>query len=277
MSGGARCCFGFMVFIAQILLHGVVGLVLFWVIQYHSKADKPWPFSWKVDPELEFNLHPFLMIMGFIYFMGQAMLMYRTCRCCRRIWSKLLHTTFHLLAAPCIAIGFVAVYDYHNDRRDKFGNPDPIPHFYSIHSWMGLTTMGLFALQFLVGFFSFLLLLCCESATASFRAALVPIHSTFGITTFVMAVATACAGLTEKAFFSLSSIQEPDQYDYYADEKPTLYKGIGDLYDELPNEAIIVNTIGAALVGLAILMPCILKCDAFRKGLENEADESDIE
>merc|ERR1712203_1199103 len=76
---------------------------------------------------------------------------------------------------------------------------------YSIHSWMGLTTMGLFALQFIVGFFSFLLLLCCESATASFRAALVPIHSTFGITTFVMAIATACTGLTEKAFFSLSS------------------------------------------------------------------------
>ena len=58
-------------------------------------------------------------------------------------------------------------------------------------------------MQFVVGFFSFLLLLCCESATASFRAALVPIHSTFGITTFVMAVATACSGLTEKAFFTL--------------------------------------------------------------------------
>jgi hypothetical protein len=57
-----------------------------------------------------------------------------------------------------------------------------------------------------VGFFSFLLLLCCESATASFRANLVPIHSTFGITTFVMAVATACAGLTEKAFFTLRYI-----------------------------------------------------------------------
>lgn len=72
MSGGSRCCFGFMVFIAQILLHGVVGLVLFWVIQYHSKPDKAWPFSWKTDPELEFNLHPFLMIMGFIYFTGQG-------------------------------------------------------------------------------------------------------------------------------------------------------------------------------------------------------------
>merc|ERR1739838_1244506 len=96
-------------------------------------------------------------------------------------------------------------YDYKNDQvNDKNNSPDPIPHFYSIHSWMGLTTMGLFALQFIVGFFSFLLLLCCESATASFRAALVPIHSTFGITTFVMAVATACSGLTEKAFFTLS-------------------------------------------------------------------------
>lgn len=57
--------------------------------------------------------------------------------------------------------------------------------------------------QFVAGFFSFLLLLCCESATASFRASLVPIHATFGIATFVLAIATACAGLTEKAFFSL--------------------------------------------------------------------------
>ena len=56
-----------------------------------------------------------------------------------------------------------------------------------------------------------------------------------------------------------------------------VYKGIADLYTELPNEAIIVNTIAAALIGLAILLPCILKCDAFRKGLENEVDDSDIE
>jgi hypothetical protein len=72
MSGGARCCFGFLVFIAQILLHGVLGLVLFWVINFHSKEGKPWPFSWRDDPELEFNLHPVLMIAGFIYFMGQG-------------------------------------------------------------------------------------------------------------------------------------------------------------------------------------------------------------
>jgi len=54
-----------------------------------------------------------------------------------------------------------------------------------------------------VGFFSFLLLLCCEQATASFRASLVPVHSTFGILTLLLGVATACVGLTQKAFFSL--------------------------------------------------------------------------
>ena len=71
MSGGARCCFGFLTFLAQILLHGVVGLVLFWVIAYHSK-DNVGPFSFRTDPELEWNLHPVLMILGFIYFMGQG-------------------------------------------------------------------------------------------------------------------------------------------------------------------------------------------------------------
>ena len=73
-------------------------------------------------------------------------------------------------------------------------------------------------------------------------------------------------------FFS-SIKTEPDEYEYDFESKPTLFKGIGDLYEELPNEAIILNTIGAALVGLAILMPCILKCDAFKKGLQPEAGE----
>ena len=77
MSGGARCCFGFLVAMAQILLHGVVGLVLFWVFKYHSddNEDNPWPFSWRTNYKLEFNLHPVLMILGFIYFMGQGTLM----------------------------------------------------------------------------------------------------------------------------------------------------------------------------------------------------------
>ena len=74
MTGGARCCFGFLVLIAQILLHGVLGLVWFWIVHYHSDEKATWgAFAWRDNPELEFNLHPVLMITGFIYFSGQCM------------------------------------------------------------------------------------------------------------------------------------------------------------------------------------------------------------
>jgi len=233
MTAGARCCFGLLILIAQILLNGVMALCLYWVIQYRSNAEGK-TFAWKDDPDLEFNLHPVLMIAGFIYFMGQAMLMYRTCRCCRRIWNKLLHTVFHILSIPCIAIAFIAVLDSHNLRTVN-GEPAPIPNFYSLHSWIGLAAMGLFALQFMVGFFSFLLLLCCESATASFRASLVPIHSTFG-------------------------------------NKVIL--GIGDQYSDRPEEAYVINAMGAAMILLAVLIPWILRCPAFKKGLVREGKVS---
>ena len=142
------------------------------------------------------------------------MIISRTGSCCRRIYTKLLHSMFHLLAVPCIALGFIAVWDFKSLRTN------PFPHFYSIHSWLGLGTMGLyalqvtkeytdmkhhknnFALQLLVGLFSFLALLACESGTARFRAGLVPIHAIMGTVTFIMALATAICGLMERAFLS---------------------------------------------------------------------------
>jgi len=155
--------------------------------------------------------------------------------------------------------------------NDKNNTPDPQPHFYSIHSWMGLTTMGLFALQFIVGFFSFLLLLCCESATASFRAALVPIHSTFGITTFVMAIATACTGLTEKAFLNLSYS--------YSQWVPMFMSKVTNQFepnnalqplssdrntDDIMWESMTINILAAALVGLVVVMPILVLHPKFR-------------
>lgn len=43
------------------------------------------------------------------------------------------------LAIACIAIGFLTIWDCHELAK--------IPHFYSLHAWLGLTTMGLFAIQ----------------------------------------------------------------------------------------------------------------------------------
>jgi cytochrome b-561 len=104
--------------------------------------------------------------------------------------------------------------------------------------------MGLFAIQFVIGFFSFLILLCCEGATAACRASLVPTHATFGLITFVMACATCMAGLTEKALFAL---------------KTTNY------VNWTSNEAIIINALGVVIAAAAISIVFTLSVPSVRK------------
>lgn len=99
----------------------------------------------KLARTILFNNHSNLFV---IYI---AILLYRLCRCLKHIYAKLAHTFFHALAIPCIVIGFLAVFDSHN-----LAEP-PLPNFYSLHSWLGLVTMGLFVLQFVFGFFTYVL------------------------------------------------------------------------------------------------------------------------
>merc|ERR1711997_1438766 len=89
-------------------------------------------------------LDPFLPCNAlYLYLCFSGMLVYRTCTCCRRIYAKLVHSLLHLLAVPCIVIAFLAVWDYHALAPKPIG---PIPHFYSVHSWLGLAAMALFSL-----------------------------------------------------------------------------------------------------------------------------------
>lgn len=148
-----------------------------------------------------------------------AILLYRICRCCSHLVVKLCHTFFHACSIPCIVIGFMTVWDSHNQQN--------IPNFYSLHSWLGLITMGLFAFQFVLGFFrydvtkefnykkhdtkywftySFLVLLCCDNATHKFRSIMVPIHASLGLATFMLAVAAGVTGLTQKAIMDLGLV-----------------------------------------------------------------------
>ena len=75
-SLGTRCCYGFLYAVTQIFLHAPVALILYWIIQYkqHGKGK---PFAWRggennSELELTWNLHPFLMVTGLVYFMGQG-------------------------------------------------------------------------------------------------------------------------------------------------------------------------------------------------------------
>ncbi|XP_045491233.1 plasma membrane ascorbate-dependent reductase CYBRD1-like isoform X5 [Colias croceus] len=222
------CEYALVITLATILLIGVSALTVFWMVYYREG------YGWADDiPEKQFNLHPTLSIAGFITFCGFSVLLFRICRCFRRIYVKLLHAIFHALAFPCIVISFLAVLDFHNKKG--------INNFYSLHSWIGFVAMGLFGLQYAVGFFSFLLLLICSKGTASFRASLVPVHAAFGVLTFVLGVCACLTGLTEKALFTLGN-------------STILGEFRSETYSTLPPEGIVINAIGISVVAVAILV-----------------------
>lgn len=73
------------------------------------------------------------------------------------------------------------------------------------------------SLQFTLGLFTFVVLLCCRTATSACRLrCFAPIHATLGLCTFTLAIATCLTGLQQRAdssifghdgfvFYSLSS------------------------------------------------------------------------
>lgn len=70
-----------------------------------------------------------------------AMLLYRAARGTKKRALKLGHAFIHFLVFIFTVIALQAVFDSHN-----LANP-PIPNLYSLHSWVGLTTVILFACQ----------------------------------------------------------------------------------------------------------------------------------
>lgn len=56
-----------------------------------------------------------------------------------KLIMKFIHAGFNLAAFICATISFVAVFDFHNAAK--------IPNMYSLHSWLGLAALILFALQ----------------------------------------------------------------------------------------------------------------------------------
>ncbi|CAO1423674.1 unnamed protein product [Diamesa serratosioi] len=219
---GSWCEYIFVVVLSSILLLAALVLTVFWVIYYREGFSLD-------DPKKQFNFHPVLMVGGYITLSGFSILLYRICRCCSHLVVKLCHTFFHACSIPCIVIGFMTVWDSHNQQN--------IPNFYSLHSWLGLITMGLFAFQFVLGFFSFLVLLCCDNATHKFRSIMVPIHASLGLATFMLAVAAGVTGLTQKAIMDL---------------------GITN-YSTMIEEGVIMNAIGVILIGLGIIIPFAIR------------------
>lgn len=78
------------------------------------------------------------------------MLIYRTQRNIRKQKLKLIHASLMLLTIALVVISLVAVFDSHNL------NVKPIPNMYSLHSWIGLTSIILFCCQVFLIIFLYL-------------------------------------------------------------------------------------------------------------------------
>ncbi|XP_045113314.1 transmembrane ascorbate-dependent reductase CYB561-like [Portunus trituberculatus] len=144
-------------------------------------------FGWTASPDLQFNWHPFLMVLGLVLLYANGALIYRGFRSERKRKLKVVHAVVMVGALVCAVVGLVAVFAFHNTK--KFAN------MHSLHSWIGLATVVLFACQWLAGLLTFLF----PGLRSSLRAAYLPIHQFFGMFIFAGAVTSSLIGLSEKA------------------------------------------------------------------------------
>lgn len=190
---------------------GSIILVLFWILYFQHG------FAWQSLPRVQFNWHPLLMVIGMVFFYGQAMLIYRTGRNHQKKNVKLVHMSLNLLAFILAVIALKAVFDSHNLTGTA--------NMYTLHSWVGMATVVVFALQFLAGFVTFLY----PGLSPSIRKALLPTHVAFGTGCFVGAIVASVSGLMEKAIFAKS-------------------------YDENTTQGVVINIVGLSIAVFGILV-----------------------
>ncbi|XP_058079131.1 probable ascorbate-specific transmembrane electron transporter 1 [Magnolia sinica] len=166
--------------IAHLMGIAAVTLVLIWYLHFREGL------AFKSSNKLKiFNVHPVLMVVGFVVVAGEGVMAYKTIPGTRKV-QKFFHMTFHLIA---LLVGILGVYAVFKFKREV-GQPD----MFTFHSWLGMGTICLFGLQWLVGFFSYWF----PGAEMPFRASFLPWHAFFGMAIFLMTICTAEMGLVEK-------------------------------------------------------------------------------
>ncbi|XP_078572100.1 transmembrane ascorbate-dependent reductase CYB561-like isoform X2 [Branchiostoma floridae x Branchiostoma japonicum] len=183
-----------------------IAMVCYWTAHYRGG------FAWDGTGQ-EFNWHPVFMVVGMVFLYGNAILTYRVFRDQVKLGVKILHTVLQIAALIFSIVALVATFDFHNANG--------IANMYSLHSWIGLIVVILFALQWVLGMSTYLL----PFASRWIRTLFMPYHRFFGLVIFAMSIATCLMGLTEKLLFT-----------------------IADTYSSFAPEGILVNCLGLTLV-----------------------------
>ncbi|KAL0908713.1 hypothetical protein M5K25_023219 [Dendrobium thyrsiflorum] len=168
-----------------------------------------------------FNAHLVFMLFGPIIFTGQAIMAFKTVPGRRKV-RKIVHMLFNLLGIFLGALGLLAIFRFYKQSGWS-------PNLHSLHSWTGIGVMGLYVIQFFLGFTFFLF----PGAKKNMRTDMKPWHAFLGLTIFILAIFTSGTGLIERFRFL------------------QLLKG---------REALLLNFTGIAIVlfGLSVVLSVIL-------------------
>uniref|UniRef100_A0ACD6A8G0 Uncharacterized protein n=1 Tax=Avena sativa TaxID=4498 RepID=A0ACD6A8G0_AVESA len=166
---------------AHLLFLVTAVLMLVWLLHFRGGINIQ-----SEDPDQIFNVHPFVMSWGFILLIGEAILVYTTVPMNHRA-QKMLHMLVHMVAFILGVFGVYAAFKFHNVAV--------APDLVSLHSWIGISAISLFALQWLIGFAVFWM----PGTHELTRAAAAPVHVAGGLAIFLLAVCAAQTGLVQKS------------------------------------------------------------------------------
>ncbi|KAL2920653.1 Transmembrane ascorbate ferrireductase 1 [Bienertia sinuspersici] len=170
-------------FVVHALAIACAVLVLVWNIYFRGGL------AWEAtDKNLIFNLHPVMMLIGFIILGGEAIVSYKALPFKHEV-KKVIHLTLHAMALALGIFGICAAFKNHNESG--------ILNLYSLHSWLGIGVISLYGVQWIYGFITFFY----PGGSSSLRRESLPWHVLFGIFVYVLAVGNATLGFLEKLTF----------------------------------------------------------------------------
>ncbi|VVA92625.1 unnamed protein product [Arabis nemorensis] len=170
-------------FVAHALALIAAIMMLVWSISFRGG------FAWEAtNKNLIFNLHPFLMLVGFIILGGEAIISYKSLPLEKPV-KKLIHLVLHAIALALGILGICAAFK--NQNECNFSNLS------SLHSWIGIGVISLYGFQWLYSFGLFFY----PGGSSNLRSGLLPWHAILGLFVFVLAVGNAALGFLENLTF----------------------------------------------------------------------------
>ncbi|XP_043710212.1 probable ascorbate-specific transmembrane electron transporter 1 [Telopea speciosissima] len=169
--------------VSHLLAIAAAFMVLVWCIHFRGGLA----FE-STNKSLIFNIHPVLMLIGFIILGGEAIISYKAIPLSKEV-KKVIHLTLHFIALILGIVGIYAAFKFHNESS--------IANLYSLHSWLGIGVICLYGIQWIFGFLMFFY----PSGVAAIRVQSLPWHVLFGLFVYILALATAILGFMEKLTF----------------------------------------------------------------------------